>query len=271
MIDRHLFSRGFSEDSQPAWPCPRCGSPLRLRKKSFSRFETADSKRKHRNSEFGPWDVEYVFSAVFECCDGVCAEKVTVCGSGRLEPDYERSQEGDTSEKWDEWFLPEYFHPHLRLFRIPESAPEDVKKELLASFNCFFADSDSSGNRLRCAIENLLDHFGVPRISQNSKKKKAEPIALHNRIDMIPDSHTRFKNRLWAIKWLGNSASHSDSALSKNDVLNGYEIFEEVLREIFEPSRTEEIAANIIQYKGPEPRKRLKRLKQSSESYDEQS
>ena len=40
--------------------------------------------------------------------------------------------------------------------------------------------------------------------------------------------------KLLAIKWIGNEGSHPEKSLTKNDVIDLYEILEHVLSELFE-------------------------------------
>ena len=257
MEDRQLFKRGFSINSVPHWPCPKCGAPISLVKESFSKFETAESKRNSRDGEWGPECIELHFIATFRCSSTHCYEKFVVCGSGSAEPDYHQDEDGNYCQAWEEFFVPDFFTPPLHLFKISADVPEEVRTEVIASFRLFFCDTDAAGNHLRCSVEFLLDHLRVPRARNHKTKRKRIRLPLQARIESLPLRFSETKERLSALRWLGNTGSHSGISLTQDDVLDGYVIMEDILREIFTPSEAKDIAKRINKQKGPQ-KKRVK-------------
>ena len=78
-----------------------------------------------------------------------------------------------------------------------------------------------------------MNYLKVPKTTINNKKKRVK-INLHNRIDKLAKQHSELKELLLAIKWIGNEGSHPEKSLTKNNVIDLYEILEHVLSELFE-------------------------------------
>ncbi|MCG2787057.1 MAG: DUF4145 domain-containing protein [Anaerolineae bacterium] len=55
---------------------------------------------------------------------------------------------------------------------------------------------------------------------------------MHDRIVDFEKSKPEIAQKLFAIKWLGNDGSHSAN-MTKNDVLDAYEILEIILDDLF--------------------------------------
>ena len=83
-------------------------------------------------------------------------------------------------------------------------------------------------------------------------------LSLHQRIERLPKKHANLKDLLFAIKWLGNAGSHSTRSITMDDVMDAYEIMDEVLGEVY-PSKkrsARKIAKEINIKRGPRKRKR---------------
>lgn len=254
MDARQKFKRGFTRNHVPDWQCPRCGARLILVKESLCSSETVESKRIPRDDVWEPDWITYIFSASFKCVDPQCGEFVATCGKGTVDVRYDEDEDGFPIQNWEDHYYPQHFTPHLQIFDIPNSVPKEVSNELENSFSVFFSDSDASGNHLRCAAENILDYLRVPRARNSKKTRKRSPLYLHNRIEALAGKYSEVKDLLLAIKWLGNAGSHSRSELRKDDILDGYVLFEEVLKLIFFPSEARTIAKVINKNKGPKSR-----------------
>jgi hypothetical protein len=84
-------------------------------------------------------------------------------------------------------------------------------------------------------------------------------LTLHRRIELIPKKHQHLQDLFFAVKWLGNAGSHSDKAVTKDDVLDAYEIMAEILQDLFvkKTSRVKHLAKLINKTKGPaKPKKK---------------
>lgn len=78
---------------------------------------------------------------------------------------------------------------------------------------------------------------------------------LDTRIKSFAPRNQGVANKLLAIKWIGNTGSHSDN-LELVDVLDAFELLEYCLEELYEgrTARLIALAASINTHKGPLPK-----------------
>ncbi|MEA2113220.1 MAG: DUF4145 domain-containing protein [Patescibacteria group bacterium] len=169
-------------------------------------------------------------------------------GSVDYEPTYDLYDNPDGIQYFD-YFHPKFFLPHLNIFKIAKNTPSDIKSSIAESFKLFFASPSSSSNHLRIALEKLLDYLKVKRFE--IKKRKRFLINPHRRIELLPIKYSDLKDLFFAIKWLGNTGSHSDD-IKIDDIMDAYDIFEIVLDELFDnrTEKTKKIARQINKKKG---------------------
>jgi len=137
------------------------------------------------------------------------------------------------------------------MFSFPEETPDDVAEELGTSFALFFCDPSSSANHMRIALEHLLTHLRIKRYITSGGRRRY--LSLHNRIELLPGTYEHVKDIFLAIKWLGNAGSHSQHEVSTDDVLDAYELMEELLAEVITSKRkkAKSLAKQINKKKGP--------------------
>ncbi len=259
--NRESWLFGFQEERFPNWPCPRCSDGvLRPVRKTFHYWESAASHEAGRsffiasqidfddNEMLGMELSKYRYSVLLKCNN--CKEYVSSCGSGNVSDDF-FSELNDTV--LTDFFYPEYFYPALKIFPIHEKCPKQVASQIESSFKLFFADPSASANYIRKAVDEILTSKKVKRYAINKNKKRV-PINLHNRIIEFEKSNPETAKKLFAIKWLGNEGSHSDK-LTKNDVLDAYEILEIIIDDIYIGRRKliEKKISKINKRKGPLP------------------
>jgi hypothetical protein len=63
---------------------------------------------------------------------------------------------------------------------------------------------------------------------------KRKEYKLHNRIELFKTSNPEEADSLMAIKWIGNSGSHKSDVLTKDDILDGFEILDHVTTKLYE-------------------------------------
>lgn len=227
----------LSIDSLPQWPCPRCNTGYLLLDKK--RLNVAKSRDLFRQKEFEKDDfgenlflglltvVSHVieslqwlqarFSGLLYCTNKECKETVSVIG--RAEIWNSRYPQGDPKPT-PPYIIPEYFSPSLQIFKLKTEYPTTVRAELGRSFSVFFSEPNSAGSRLRSAVERLME---ANNVAGNT---------LHAQLIKFSESETELGELLQAIKLLGNEGSHSDK-VTKQDVLDGYEVFNHVLDELY--------------------------------------
>ena len=226
-MDRNLWLQPLSPFEAPAWPCPRCRqSALRLIPKVAQSFETADSKRRSKSGDSRPEEVEKLFTAWLRCCDSQCSQEVAVTGTGH--PTDINEPEGDSY--WEDAFWPRFAHPMPDMFTIPGLCPKDVAQELRAAFQLFWTDKAASANRLRRAIERLLDRERVKKRAKNRKGELVD-LSLHARIAEFGKKNQDVAAPLMALKCLGNAGSHH-AEVSEYELLDALEVMEYCVHEM---------------------------------------
>lgn len=84
-------------------------------------------------------------------------------------------------------------------------------------------------------------------------KHKQRSISLHRRIQLLPPKYAHLKEMILAIKWLGNAGSHSTETITRDDVLDSYELTEHILQEVYSSKKKKlvALAKHVNKKKGP--------------------
>ncbi|MCX7089484.1 MAG: DUF4145 domain-containing protein [Methylococcales bacterium] len=216
-----IWKQSIGKNSCPKWPCPICQiGTLSLVKDSLIYRETIESKRKGRLSDdlFDHCDTTtYAFTAWAECKQSKCKQLFSISGKGDLKPvqDYEGGIE------FEKYFFPLVCFPMPDMINFPAKCPQKVEEELRAAFAVFWLDHNACANKIRVALENLMDHIGVHAPN------------LHQRLEIFAKENLTMTDKLMALKWLGNSGTHGEK-VTKDDLLSALEIFEHVLIELID-------------------------------------
>lgn len=245
MINTKHLTFEFKIDDSSLWLCPTCShGHLVIDSDSFFSEETSISKEAKDYHEWEPEWVSYVYSCIFKCSNKSCNEVVASSGHGFNAFDIEVNSEGYEEQVYNSYYQPNYFHPPLKLIDLSKNIPEEIEQKLMKSFELFFCSPSSSANHARSAVEFVLTSLGVQRyVNKNGKRIK---LPLHQRVEKLPKKYSDYQELLMAIKWLGNSGSHSEHEMTKNDVIELYEILEHVLSELFD-NKTEKLKAKAKQ------------------------
>ena len=205
-------------------PCPWCGATATYHAEQTKAYPTHSSKVA---VEYGGADRDALHGTIFgecQCTNRDCQEYTHFVGSYVTE---------SHDEEDPPVFLQRYkinsFFPPVPLIRFPPKTPASVQALLLRSFAPAFMDQSAAGNLLRSAIETLLTELNAPRFAQ--VKGKRSRLSLHARILRIPPRWEAQREKLLAIKWIGNFASHD--TLNVAGLRAAYEIVEHVLEEIY--------------------------------------
>ena len=234
---RKIWKPKFLKGSFPVWPCPHCGSlSLNLVPATLTDFENAGSRAGHRLEEWSyDWST-FSFNAWFKCGSTCCKQDVSVTGTVEIDEQYE----GDA--QYIKLYSPLFTVPTVEMFRVSPGCPDEVKSEIIASFSLYWSDTSSSANRLRVALEKLMDHAGV-KIRKTNTEGEFHYFSLHQRIEEFAKKFPKIGKNLMAIKFLGNSGSHKGKSIPHEDILDGYHIVEHTLIAMFE--KREETVARI--------------------------
>ena len=238
-MKRSLWIQPLTEQSSPAWPCPACtDGTLALIPNSLVSKETIESKQRYEILG-DPESITCTFSAWLRCSYGGCGEKVVVAGKGILEriKEWEWAEQGIPEnaipcDNYKQIYQPLFCCPMPAMFELPNKCPAEVAAELRSGFRLFWLDQAASAGRVRVSLERLMDYYHIPKRCKDTKGKYHD-LKLHARIDRFSKTQPSAGDKLMAIKWLGNTASHQGD-VSRDDLLDGFEILEYVLADLFE-------------------------------------
>jgi len=227
----------------PKFNCPRCkiGFFIPL---SNEIKEVEDGISKEANAS----DTQYYsgkFILTMNCGNPDCEETATIIGKTDLEYKGlydggfdEFGQEIPPHEMYSTNYKIQLINPPINLIEIPINVSEKLRKTLKESFEIFWLDKKSCGNKIRNSIEILLDDLSVKRTVIN-KKRKRQKLRLHQRIEIYGRENSSLAQKLLAIKWIGNDSSHSRTAISDENIINAYKILEFGLEKIFNNTEKE--------------------------------
>lgn len=253
-VNKSQWRRLFRE--LPSWLCPRCqvGS-LALDDDSLKISEPKWSSDGHSHDAWEPdWILER-FACLLICQNRDCGEVVALGGKTSHEEDHDWEQQ---TMHWSRAFVPQAFTPAPPIFPIPLECPDEVSAELKKAFGLYWSDPASSANRLRVAVEVMLNDQRVAKTVVN-KKGKREALTLHARIERFKAKDAEAAHYLLAIKWLGNAGSHSGlDAVDDDDLLGAFELIENVIERLYvrREARLKQIARGLNQRKGKPARRR---------------
>ena len=240
----------FYRDELPEWQCPTCGkASLGLSPEEFHVHSSGETANLRESDDFDADWVRYRISTVLRCSNRRCNEVVTMVGAGHVEQEHVPDEKGQWELTYRDCFQPSFFEPCLKPISIPENPPTDVRTSLDRSFSLIFANRDAAANQLRVALEILLDGQGV-----KARDTNGDLLPLGVRImDHLKDDLLKYKDRLSAIRWIGNDGSHGNDAITVSDLLAGLELIESVLVALYPANGADldELARKVIEKKQP--------------------
>ncbi|TAF58759.1 MAG: DUF4145 domain-containing protein [Flavobacterium sp.] len=233
---RTTWKNPFETTAVPEWTCPTCNKGvLKALRTDFTVIESLSSKEAREHPEWEPDWVSGRFTGLLKCSNKVCADTIIVSGemSTKLEPDYDDEYEDIGYEYTSvELLTPTYFSPALNIFQIHQDVPNEIWEAIHNSFKLYWYDTASCANKIRVVIELIMDEQKVPNTYIERRKRKI--YSLHKRIELFKIKKPDEGDLFMAIKWIGNSGSHKNEYLSKDDLLDAYEILSHVTAKLYE-------------------------------------
>lgn len=187
------------------------------------------------------------FIAALRCGNRKCKDLTTIAGDVILDDNYDFEQQVIWHE---EQLLPRFISPGPSLINLPADVPEDVAANVRVACQIVWAEPAAAGNRIRTAVERLLDDRGMRR-KRRTTKGKYEQLSLHKRIEEYRLKDPGLGESLLAAKWLGNAGSHA--TLTRNDVFDALDMVEYVLDEVYtqRAKAVAKLAKKINKARGP--------------------
>ena len=143
-------------------------------------------------------------------------------------------EEFDPERGWTpaEVLEPKSIFPAPPIFPIPDETPENIADILTSSFELYWLDRKSSMNKVRIAIEEILEDMGVPK-KQKGKENQLVDINLHQRIEIFQKQNSDAGKSFMAAKMVGNLGSHTGEDISFEVALDIFELVEDAIGEIY--------------------------------------
>ncbi|KKP68109.1 MAG: hypothetical protein UR66_C0008G0017 [Candidatus Moranbacteria bacterium GW2011_GWE1_35_17] len=138
-------------------------------------------------------------------------------------------------ERYVNYYKIEYLNPAVNIIEISNNIPNDIKILLKESFFLFWCSPSSAANKVRGALELIMDE---QKIDSKKVNKKGEEyiLSLHSRLIEFGKVHggkyEELSKILIGIKWLLNAGSHKGE-IDREDLLDAYDVLNHVLFEIF--------------------------------------
>jgi hypothetical protein len=253
-IDRKAFQDSFTLSTVPSWICPTCNKGvLETNKSQIKITESSESRSFHSHPEWDPSCIYGGFVGSLKCSNSSCSELVGIIGKMTAVAGQEYNEDFGAWENVSYNILtPTQFYPPINLFPINKDVPEKVRKVIIQAFSLFWLDLSSCGNKIRTVAESIMDNKKVPKTYINNKRKKLV-YSLHQRIERFKKTNSEVADLLMSNKWIGNIGSHQIENLTKNDILDGFEILELVTNKLYETDsiRIKKISKKINKRKKP--------------------
>ena len=232
-INREIWNvDSFStKKPHPPWQCPICNQGTLHGDKNTLKIEQSQDTIKASKSYNYPKQGEATFRfAGFMVCNNLrCNEKIGIVGKGVLYTSYfDRPASIQVKAPRYSVYFPKYFEPALNIFQISDYCPPQIKNQIEKSFSHFFNDLNASANAIRTSLELIMDEQGI-----SNKNEIGSQIYLGPRIEKFNDLNPELKPFIEAAKWIGNAGSHVED-LDKNDLLDGYDLLQFVIHELYE-------------------------------------
>ena len=136
-----------------------------------------------------------------------------------------------------ECYRPTFISPAPQMIHVSRRCPAPVKVEVIAAFTLYWCDLATCLNRIRNALEIVLDEMKIPKTTtakskSTTAKSKRKRLNLHDRIEKLRSRRPKLGelcDRMLAVKHLGNAGSHPGIKVKRDDVFDGFDILESVL------------------------------------------
>lgn len=233
--------------------CPYCDSGLlEIAKETFHEESTETSKKEYDISEeISSLDTKFI--TFMRCNNSNCKEIAVVSGIKLVDEHdvcdcYPICDENCVKySSYANYYKIEYVNSPINIIKVSDNVPDNVKSLIKASFSLFWCDTEAAANKIRSALELIMDKVGV---DAKGIKKNGETYnkTLHARINDFgkkdEEKHKELSKMLIGVKWLGNTGSHKGQ-VGKEDLLDAYNVLDYILPELFSREAQKLNAINI--------------------------
>jgi hypothetical protein len=200
--------------------CPQCRTGTLGYGTSHSQLDPSSKAlldAAHRSE--GPYEeLSGTFTGTLICDYFTCRRELAMAGDWGYYYDMDNF-DGHGQPRLVDTFRLQYVNPALPLLVVPERTPETVQEKIVGASNVLFISPSAAGNRLRRAVEELMNAQRVNKSKVDRKTGKRVPATLHARIEMFGLRQPEIAHILLAVKWIGNEASHGQTMTVADVVL----------------------------------------------------
>ena len=223
-IERDKYLKEFKKNDFPIFQCSKCKSGfLEIIEDKFNSLVTEESNNFY-NTVGEVSGLENIFVSFLKCNNKKCNEISLINGIGKFEETVAYDEIGEPVPDYLDYYSIKYFNPPVHIIDISSNVSDEIKLSLEESFLLFWIDCSSAGNKIRKALESLMDILNIDKCKLHSRIEKFGKIENKKYKDL--------SEMLMGVKWLGNFGSHKEG-LKKEDLLDAYEVLDFVLHEIF--------------------------------------
>lgn len=223
-IDAHIRS-GSYEDTIGPLLCGRCKSAQLIREGNVKTDVTADARIEDELNHLDFEQISYWFRCGFICSNYLCRE--TVYCHGVCWNDYASAS---NRHEVTTTYVPTHFTTAPALILYPGKTPKPVIEELDKAQELLWCDPSSCTNRIRVALERMLDDLKVKKTYINNKGKR-KALTLHARLDLWKSNSPELAQIGFATKWLGNTASHQE--IDRDGACDAFDFVEHLIHEVY--------------------------------------
>jgi len=260
MIDKEILEGKFSDKANIL--CPEC-QKYRLSEDSKSSHNLKDVK--YADEHFAVnwmgevWESSYKLrSSLYYCDDANCKTEVLIIREIKGELNREKlltTRVQNELYSFEEKII--FMSPSLNIIPVSANFGEDLSNLLKQSFILYWVDIDSCANKLRVFIEKLLDDLKIRKQRRvvRDGAKKIKKLSLGERIGEVKQHSTKYSqygDSFKAIKWIGNVGSHGSETVTRERLIQAYQIIEYLLEKIYYQNEIEikKIVKEINKKKG---------------------
>jgi Domain of unknown function (DUF4145) len=215
----------------PILLCPVCRrASLELAPEAFEKFESLESLASRDNEYWDPTWVHGYFHGNLDCPRTPCGNKYSVAGRWKTESYFDPAID-DQDIVYEDCLSVTYILPAFPLMEYPDGVPDQVQEAITGASQVLLSDASAAANRIRSAIEVLLDSQRVPKLVSGSRSKHLD---THGRIEKFRAKKPDAAKHLMAMKVIGNVGSHEREILPLSVVLDGMEHFARALELIYD-------------------------------------
>ena len=127
---------------------------------------------------------------------------------------------------------PTAIYPAPHFIDLPRKTPATVGVHVVKSFALAWVDTGAAANRLRSAVEAILDDLGIPR-KQSKSGGGFRWVSLTQRVKLYATTNPGMAGEiLEALKEIGHAGSHEGEVPWKY-LMDAYRIFEHALESLY--------------------------------------